>query len=259
MDFADDLALLSHTHNHMQAKTTDLNRLSQTLGLKIHPGKSKVLRVGAPEGQQVRIEDDVLEEVESFCYLGSIIDKEGGTKADVKARIGKAQTAFIALNKLWKTKDISLGTKLRIFNSNVKSVLLYGCETWNASTDCVKRIQVFINKCLRRLLRIRWSDKVRNEDVWKRTRQNPVEDEIGRRRWKWIGHTLRKSGNSITKRALDWNPQGKRSRGRPRGTWRRVRENDVCRSGKTWTEVKKLAQDREEWRGFVSGLYPDPG
>ena len=170
-----------------------------------------------------------------------------------------AQAAFTSLSKIWRTKDISLRTKLRIYNSNVKSVLLYGCETWNASQTCIKRIQVFINRCLRKLLRIKWTGKVSNEIVWERTRQSPVRDEIGRRRWRWIGHTLRKPGNSITKKALDWNPQGKRSRGRPRGTWRRVIENDVQRSGKTWNNVKKLAQDREGWKVCVGGLYPDLG
>ena len=187
------------------------------------------------------------------------MDREGGTNAEIKSRIGKAQAAFTSLNSFWRTKDISLRTKLRIFNSNVKSVLLYGCETWNASQTCIKRIQVFINKCLRRLLKIKWTEKVTNEEVWRRTGQNAVKGEIGRRRWRWIGHTLRKEGNTITKKALDWNPQGKRSRGRPRGSWRRIREDDVRRSGMTWNAVKKLAQDREEWKVFVRGLYPEPG
>ncbi|GFS12601.1 endonuclease-reverse transcriptase [Elysia marginata] len=53
--------------------------------------------------------------------------------------------------------------------------------------------------------------------------------------------------------------QIKRSRGRPRGTWRRVRDNDVKDSGHTWNHVKRVSQDRERWRGFVDGPYPAPG
>ncbi|GFR60484.1 endonuclease-reverse transcriptase [Elysia marginata] len=83
------------------------------------------------------------------------------------------------------------------------SVLLYGCEAWNASTMCIKRIQVFINWCLRRILRIKWTDKISNESLWERTRQIPAGDEIGRLRWRWIGHTLRKPCGSITKNVLD--------------------------------------------------------
>ena len=89
--------------------------------------------------------------------------------------------------------------------------------------------------------------------------ENKTEMKLEKRRWRWIGHTPRKPGNCITKKVLDWNPQGKRSRGRPRGTWRRVRESDVQRSGKSWNNVKKLAQDRENWKVFVCGLYPGPG
>ena len=102
-------------------------------------------------------------------------------------------------------------------------------------------------------------DRITSEEVFRRTRQCPVGGEVGRRRSRWIGHTLRKTGSCTTSKVLDWNPQGKRSRGRPRGTWRRVTESDVQKCGKTWNSVKKLAQDREKWRAFVRGLYPDPG
>ena len=259
LDFADDLALLSHTHDQMQGKTSSLDILSKSVGLKIHPGKSKILKTSPDQKENVKIEEQVLEEVDSFCYLGSIIDRNGGTEADVKSRIGKAHAAFLALGKVWKTRDISLKTKLKLFNSNVKSVLLYGCETWNASKSCTRKVQVFINKSLRKILRIGWMDKITNEEVWKRAGQRTAEEEIGKRRWRWIGHTLRKENNCIPKKALDWNPQGKRTRGRPRLTWRRIREGDVKRSGKSWKEIKKIAQDRKEWKGFVGGLYPGPG
>jgi len=259
LDFADDLALLSHTHDQMQGKTSSLDILSKSVGLKIHPGKSKILKTSPDQKINVKIEEQVLEEVDSFCYLGSIIDRNGGTEADVKSRIGKAHAAFLALGKVWKTRDISLKTKLKLFNSNVKSVLLYGCETWNASKSCTRKVQVFINKSLRKILRIGWMDKITNEEVWKRAGQRTAEEEIGKRRWRWIGHTLRKENNCIPKKALDWNPQGKRTRGRPRLTWRRIREGDVKRSGKSWKEIKKIAQDRKEWKGFVGGLYPGPG
>jgi hypothetical protein len=66
-------------------------------------------------------------------------------------------------------------------------------------------------------MNIRWFDKVRNEDLWKRANHT----QIKKRKWAWIGHTLRKPPNSITRQAFKWNPQGKRGRGRHRNTWRR--------------------------------------
>ena len=112
---------------------------------------------------------------------------------------------------------------------------------------------------MRRVLRISWKDMVRNEEIWRRTGQGLVENDIGRRRWRWIGHTLRKDDRCIARKSLEWNPQGSRTTGRPQSTWRRCVEKDRKRSGKSWNDVKKMAKDRDEWRIFVYGLYPAPG
>ena len=153
LDFADDIALLSHSLQQMQSKTSDLNGLARSVGLKIHAGKSKILRIGAKSDNQVTLDNTPLEEVSSFTYLGSIVDNQGGTDADIKTRIAKARTAFSQLHKVWNASKISLKTKLRLFNSNVKSVLLYGCETWKTTDSCTKKSQSFVNGCLRKILK----------------------------------------------------------------------------------------------------------
>ena len=124
------------------------------------------------------------------------------------------------LKKVWTSKEVSTETKMRIFNSNVKSVLFYGCETWKTTGKVQRRLQTFLNTCLRRIFGIRWSDRERNEVLWERAGQEPVSKQILMRKWSWIGHTLRKPPNNTTRQALRWNPQGKRKRGRPRNSWR---------------------------------------
>ena len=106
----------------------------------------------------------------------------------------------------------------------MKAVLLYGAETWRTTQKTLKKIQTFINKCLRRILYLKWTDKVPNTTLWKTTKQLPIENEIKKRKWRWIGHTLRKPPESITRQAITWNPPGKRRRGRPRNTWQRHRK-----------------------------------
>nr|KAG5703133.1 hypothetical protein BaRGS_019401 [Batillaria attramentaria] len=115
---------------------------------------------------------------------------------------------------VWASKVVSIRTKLRNFNFNVKSVLLYGCETWRTTKTVQQKIQTFLNTCLRRIFNIRWPEKIRNEELWERAGQEPVAKQILRRKWGWIGHTLRKPASSTTRQALTWNPQGKRKRGR---------------------------------------------
>ena len=94
------------------------------------------------------LEGETLEEVKDFRYLGSIVDTHGGTEADVKKRISKARVAFHLLRNVWKSKIIGETTKIRLFNTNVKSVLLYGAETWRINKTTLIRIQTFVNHCL---------------------------------------------------------------------------------------------------------------
>ena len=259
LDFADDLALLSHSHQQMQDKTSRLESTSSQVGLDIHPQKTQVLKVNTTCTEPVKLKMNNLEEVETFTYLGSVIDQQGGTDADVKTRIGKARAAFVTLKNVWKSHQMTTSTKIRLFNSNVKSVLLYGSETWRTTKTTIQKIQAFINTCLRKILRIHWPETISNADLWQRTKQLPAEDEIKRRRWRWIGHTLRKPPSNITRQALTWNPQGKRKRGRPKNSWRRDLEADTRQMGHTWRELETMAQDRSRWRATVDGLCPRRG
>ena len=78
------------------------------------------------------------------------------------------------------------------------------------------------------------------------------------RRWKlnWIGHALRKGHEAIEREALDWNPQGKRRRRRPRHTSRRTVHKEALEKGKSWSEVKRMARNRTRWWCFVDAQCP---
>ena len=120
------------------------------------------------------------------------ISAQGETEADVKTRISKARATFHIVRNVWKSRLIGKTTKIRLFNTNVKSVLLYGAETWRINKTTLKRIQTFVNQCFRKILGIQWKDKVSNKDLWERINHVQIEIEILKRRWGWLGHTLRK-------------------------------------------------------------------
>jgi len=71
------------------------------------------------------------------------------------------------------------------------------------------------------ILRIRWPNIISNKDLWEVTGQEDINVEIRKRKFRWIGYTLRKEDGEIPKAALLWNPQRNRKRGRPRNSWRR--------------------------------------
>ncbi|VDP17375.1 unnamed protein product [Schistosoma margrebowiei] len=228
-DFADDLALLSHTHEQIQTKTVSVALVSASVGLNIHKGKTMVLKSNTENSNPITLDGETLEDVEFFIYLGSIIDEQGGSDADVKARIGKARTAFLQLKNIWNSKQLSV-------NQYQSHNLQYQRQGSSA------------------ILNIHWPDTISDSLLWERTNQLPAEEEIRKRRWKWIGHTLRKSSNCITRQALTCNPEGKRKRGWPKNTLRRIIEADMKTMNYNWTEIERTAQDRIGWRMLVSGL-----
>ncbi|VDO83330.1 unnamed protein product [Schistosoma margrebowiei] len=108
LDFADDLALLSQTQQQMQEKSTSVAVASAAVGFNIHKEKSKVLRYNTECTNPVTIDGEDLEDVKTFTYLGSIIDEQGGSDANVKARIGKGRAAYLQLMKIWNSKQLSV-------------------------------------------------------------------------------------------------------------------------------------------------------
>ena len=78
----------------------------------------------------VTVNGEPLEFVQDFTYLGSLISKDNGGQKDIKARLGKARCAFAKLQNIWKSNKYTTKTKIRLYNSNVKSILLYGSECW---------------------------------------------------------------------------------------------------------------------------------
>ena len=78
----------------------------------------------------------------------------------------KANIAVVLQHPIWKSNVISSCNQLKIINSNVKSVVFYGCETLNASKTIQNKSKTFVHGCLRRTLRIRRSDRVSDLDLW---------------------------------------------------------------------------------------------
>ena len=116
----------------------------------INVAKTKELRIRTPaNARSTTINNDDIELVDSFTYLGSIVSKTGGTDEDIAARMRKANGAFAMLRPIWRSKHISVRLKLRIFHSNVQSVLLYGAETWKLTKRLTSKLQSFVNRKLR--------------------------------------------------------------------------------------------------------------
>ena len=252
LDYADDIALLSHRRCDMQSKLNDLVQESAKCGLKVNVSKTKDIRLKNESTEPFKICGETVETVNDFTYLGSNISADGGGPRDIELRINKARGAFHNLKTVWRAKNIGQKLKIKIFNSCVKSVLLYGCETWFVTKEIMSKLQAYVNRCLRFIMNIRWPRIISNQELWKLTDQVDINLEIRRRKYGWIGHTLRKKADEICHSVLQWNPQGRRQPGRPRVTWRRTVLKECGKQ--SFGEIKAAAENRIRWRCFIDSL-----
>ena len=211
------------------------------------------MRIKVNTNNSVVIDGQEVEDVDSFYYLGARITKHGGTEDDIKNRQGKATGAFNKLAKIWRSGQLCKNSKIRILKSNVIAVLLYGCETCRMTKRDETKLDTFLHKCLRRLLKNYWPMKVPNEEVRRRNRTCIISELIKRRRWRWIGHVLRMNNQQNPCIALTWAPEGKKSRLRPKATWRRTVEEERQKMGfAIWSEAVTAARGRAGWRRQVN-------
>ena len=254
LDFADDLALMSHSHKHIQEKTDRLCTFGAQVGLKVSKKKTEVMTLNINEPASVKAYDTDLPNTEQFTYLGSTVRQDGGAEEDIKSRLNKARNVMRSMNNIWRSSQYSLHTKLRIYRSCVLSTLMYGAECWRMTKCDTDKLSAFHTMCLRKIRRVFWPQKMTNKDLLQLSHMEDMETLITRRRWSWVGHVLRMDPNAIARVALRWTPEGKRKRGRPRQTWRRTVEGEMKDLGHLWSSLERLARDRTEWRLFVAAL-----
>ena len=224
-------------------------------GLHINTAKTKVMKIKTGDNQPIVIGIDDVETVDSFTYLGSVMDADKGSTADISARLKKSRAAYYKLRKVWASGQYRRKTKFRIYKSNVMSALLYGAECWKVNQNDGQRLNTFYNRCLRRILYIFWPRKMSNEKLYEEVEISRITDIIKARRWSFIGHILRFENTNDCRIVMNWTHVGKRAIGRPKETWRRMAEKERDAFGWTsWAEAAQRAADRAQWRTIVHAL-----
>ena len=264
-DYADDMAIMDNSTGGLQESTDLLAHCSSYAGLKINAKKTKCMAISKCASQRPYIEDDYIElevagepveQVSNFIYLGVTISGDGKIDRDLDVRIQRANGAFHQLWKIWNSRTIKTPTKIRIYKAAVISILLYGSEVWNTKKKQMKRYEIFHQRSLRRILKIKWFFHVSNEEVLKRANIRSIETFISAARFRWYGHVVRMPENRLQKFLLNWRPNyGKRSRGRPSKNWNACVLEDVAKFTSEHNinsnGVQALAADRVQWRYMI--------
>ena len=250
--FADDAVFLAHSQEELQRLVSAFSTACRHFGLTISIKKTKILSQKAP-APAIKIENEQLENVEDFTYLGSTISSNLSLDKELDIRIGKAATTMNRLNKrVWENNRLSAATKMKLYAACVISTLLYGSEAWATYAKQEQRLNVFHLRCLRRILKIQWQDKITNTEVLTRAGLPSIPALLTTKRLRWLGHVRRMEDGRIPKDVLYGElARGKRPNGRPLLRFEDACSRDMRTSNISIDDWENIAENRVNWRKSI--------
>ena len=133
---------------------------SEKVGLKLNIQKTKVMASSPITSWE--IDGETVEIVSDFISLGSKITADGDCSHEIKRRLLLRRKVMTNLDSIFKSRDITLPTKVRVVKAVVFPVVMYGCESWTAKKAENQIIDAFELWCWRRLLRVPWTARRSN-------------------------------------------------------------------------------------------------
>ena len=169
--YADDILLIAGREEELQDLLHTINEESGIMGLSLNIKKTETIVISKKKDSPtcaIRIGNKLLKQVHNFKYLGTRISADGKCKAEVTARIMQAKKVFGQMKHLLINQSMSMKVHRRVLDCYILPVLMYGCEPWTISKEIENRLKATKMRFLRRMLRISYVGKIRNEEVLER-------------------------------------------------------------------------------------------
>ncbi len=189
--FADDTALATHIEPAPQKLVDRLAQACGEFGLTISLKKTEVMAQGTDSPPSIHIGDHDLNPVSHFQYVASIISSNMSLEPEINARITKAAGVMPKLEKrVWSNNNLTDNTMMQVYKVCVLSTLLYSSEAWTTYAAQERRLKSFHLCCLRRILGIRWQERIPNT-VLQRAGLPSIFALLTQCRLRWLGHVRR--------------------------------------------------------------------
>ena len=161
--YADDTTLMTESKEELKSLLMKVKEESKNVGLKLNIQKTKIMASGPITSWQ--IDGEAMETVRNFILGGSKITADGGCSHEIKRHLLLGKKAVTNLDSIYKSRDITFPTKVRLVKAMVFPVVMYGSESWTVKKAEHRTINAFELWCWRRLLGVPWTARRSNQPI----------------------------------------------------------------------------------------------
>ena len=163
--YADDTTLMAESEEQLKSLLMKVKEESEKVGLKLNIQKTKIMASGPITSWE--IEAETVETASDFIFWGSKITADGDCSHEIKRHLLLGRKVLTNLDRILKSRDITLPAKVHLVKAMVFPVIMYGCESWTVKKAECRRIDAFELWCWRRLLRVPWTARRSNQYILK--------------------------------------------------------------------------------------------
>ena len=205
--YADDTICMAESEE-LKSLLMKVKEESEKVGLKLNIQKTKIMVSGPITSWQ--IDGEPVETVSDFLFLGSKITADGDCCHEIKRHLLLGRKVMTNLDSIFKSRDITLPTKVRLVKAMVFPVVMYGCENWTVKKAERRRIDAFELWYWRRLLRVPWTARRSNQSILKEISPGySLKGLMLKLKLQYFGHLMRRA-DSFEKTLIVGKIEGRR-------------------------------------------------
>ena len=235
--YADDTVLFADSVQALQEIVSRVNDEGKKYGLSINERKTKFMVLSREEHPDARItiNNKRIERVQEFKYLGCYITSDLEPEIEIRRRCGYAKNAFGKMKKMFTDKSLNLQSRQRLLKCYIYSILLYGAETMTYSIKTINYLEACEMWFHRRMLRISWTQKLKNSEVLEMANsERMILETIKKRKLGYFGHVIRGKKYELLRLIIQGKIEGKRGPG-----WRKI---SWMKNIRLWTGIDSVAE-----------------